>query len=525
MSIKHKFLQIGLSGLVLGLGSCTDLVEKFQGDLTANQINSSTSANTAALLTGVYNSVRTPFQDPQQVHALSEMTTDALMGPTRGPDWDDNGNWRQLHQHKWDANHIRVINTFNGMGGGIYAATDMLRFNPTPQQAAEARFIRAWCMYWLLDLYDQVPYREPGESVVQAAKVRKGLDALNYILSEITAVQANLPNGPAGLANKDAARVFLMKIYLNKGVYANRAAPTFAAEDMNKVISLADEIINSNKYQFAANYYDNFAPANTTIGKENIWTQENVGGVSPSANLRSRWVTYLHPNQNPTGNNGWVSLPDYYNKYEATDKRLGDAYKSAGGLPNPGNRINVGYLLGQQYNLTTDVPLKDRAGNALIFTKEVKIIETGANLEEPGIRPLKYPIDYANDGSRLIDNDYVYFRMPDVLLMKAEAILRGGTATNAGGYGNTALSLVNAIRTHPSRGASALPSINLDVLLDERGRELFLENYRRQDLIRFGKYLQPFYEKNYVSEPKYLLFPIPTQQMAVNENYSQNPGY
>lgn len=109
--------------------------------------------------------------------------------------------------------------------------------------------------------------------------------------------------------------------------------------------------------------------------------------------------------------------------------------------------------------------------------------------------------------------------------MKAEAILRGGTATNAGSYGNSALTLVNAIRTHASRGASVLPSVNLDVLLDERGRELYIENWRRQDLIRFGKYLQPFYEKNYTSDPKYLLFPIPIQQMAVNENYVQNAGY
>ncbi|SFC03010.1 RagB/SusD family nutrient uptake outer membrane protein [Spirosoma endophyticum] len=525
MSLKNNVFIISTFGLVLGLGSCTDLEEKFQGDLTANQIGTTTSANTAALLTGVYNSVREPFQNNSQLNALCEMTTDAMMGPTRGPDWDDNGTWRQLHQHRWDGNHIRIINTFNNMSGGVFAATDMLRFNPTPQQAAEARFIRAFCMFWLLDLYDQVPYREPGESVIQAAKVRKGLDALNYIISEVTTIQAALPDGPAGLANKDAARVFLMKLYLNKGAYANRATPTFAAEDMNKVISLADEIINSNKYQFTANYYDNFAPNNTTIGKENIWTQENVGGVSPNANLRNRWVTFLHPNQNPNGNNGWAMLPTFYDKYEATDKRLGTAYKSPGGLANPGNRINTGFLIGQQYNLTTDAPLKDRPGNNLIFSKDVKIIETGSNLELPGIRPIKYPIDYANDGSRLVDNDYVYFRLSDVLLMKAEAILRGGTATNTGTYGNSALSLVNAIRTHTSRGASALTSVNLDILLDERGRELYIENWRRQDLIRFGKFLQPFYEKNYTSDPKYLLFPIPIQQMAVNENYVQNAGY
>jgi hypothetical protein len=198
-------------------------------------------------------------------------------------------------------------------------------------------------------------------------------------------------------------------------------------------------------------------------------------------------------------------------------------YRTSVSPPNPGDRINIGFLAGQQYDLTTDAPLTDRTGAPLIFTPEVKNIETGANLEVTGIRPLKYFPDYANYNSP--DNDFVYFRLSDVLLMKAEAILRGGNATNTGSYGNTALSIVNAIRTHPSRSASTMTSINLDQLLDERGRELWWEGWRRQDLIRFGKFLQPFQEKNYQSDPKYLLFPIPADQLAVNPNLVQNTGY
>ena len=77
----------------------------------------------------------------------------------------------------------------------------------------------------------------------------------------------------------------------------------------------------------------------------------------------------------------------------------------------------------------------------------------------------------------------------------------------------------------PSRSATALSSINLDVLLDERGRELWWENWRRQDMIRFGEYLKPFQEKEYQSDPKYLLFPIPYEQLSVNSNLVQNKGY
>jgi hypothetical protein len=109
--------------------------------------------------------------------------------------------------------------------------------------------------------------------------------------------------------------------------------------------------------------------------------------------------------------------------------------------------------------------------------------------------------------------------------MKAEAILRGGTATTAGSYGNTPLALVNSIRTNASRNAGALASVNLETLYAERGRELYLENWRRQDMVRFGKYLGPIEQGPTSSDPKYLIFPIPNQQLAVNPNLTQNPGY
>jgi hypothetical protein len=331
-------------------------------------------------------------------------------------------------------------------------------------------------------------------------------------------VLPTLPDGPAGKANKDAARVLLMKCYLNKGVYANRAAPTFDNADMQQVITLANTIIGSNKYSFSANYFDNFAPNNTVIGKENIWVQENVAGISAAAGstVNSRWHTVMHYNQNPGGWNGFTTLSDFYNKFESSDIRRGTDYHTTGGLPNPGHRINVGFLIGQQYDWTTDAPLKDRTGAPLIFTPDVKLIETGKNLEVTGIRPFKFPIDYVNDGSGNVDNDYPYFRLADVMLMKAEALLRSKNGAGA-------LDIVNTIRTN--RGASLLTTLTLDNLLDERGRELYLESWRRNDMIRFGKFLDPFQEKDYKSDPKYLLFAIPNQQLAVNPNLKPNPGY
>jgi hypothetical protein len=174
--------------------------------------------------------------------------------------------------------------------------------------------------------------------------------------------------------------------------------------------------------------------------------------------------------------------------------------------------LKVGFLVGQQYD-ENGIALDDRRGNKLAFKPEVQLKETGNDLEITGIRVMKYPPDYT--GGEQADNDYVIFRYADVLLMKAEALLR----TNQEAEART---IVNELRA--ARGASALTTLDEQTLLDERGRELYWEGWRRQDLIRFGKYLTPWQEKP-TDDPKYLLFPIPTEQLAVNPNLEQNPGY
>lgn len=518
-----KILSAAALLALLPLANGCKINEEFQAALRADQIN---SGSASSLLDGVYNAMRSPFQGATQVFALSEVTTDERLMPTRAGDWDDNGVWRALHLHTWDANHSQVRDAFANLGGVIFAATDMLRpeFGASTQQQAEARFVRAFAIYWVLDLYDQVPYREPGEGVSNNARVRKGTEALNYVISEVTAVLNNLPDAPVYRANKDAARCLLMKCYLNKGVYANRQTPTFAAADMNQVITLADQIISSGRYKFANNYFDNFAPDNTNIGTENIFTELNIGGVSSGAQY-DLWRFISHYNMVPSGYNGPCALPTFYDTFGSTDIRRGTYYTYANGPANPGKRVNVGFLVGQQYNLQTDVALTDRSGAPLAFTRDVKIIETGANLEVTGIRPMKYPPDFTNNSAGAIDNDMVHFRLPDVLLMKAEAILRGGTGTTAGTYGSTPLALVNSIRTNASRNAGALAAVDLPTLYAERGRELYLEQWRRQDMVRFGTFLGPIEQGPTSSDPKYLIFPIPNQQLAVNPNLTQNPGY
>ncbi|WP_425476343.1 RagB/SusD family nutrient uptake outer membrane protein [Paraflavitalea speifideaquila] len=502
--MKHtRFLYFMLLPLIMV--GCTKLEEKLNGEVPGSAVGGG-SANTAALVRGLYDAMRSPYQDQSRFWAAQEHTTDECIGPTRGGDWDDNGVWRTLHVHKWDGDHLFLRQTFEDLGGVIYAATDLLRYSPTAQQKAEARFLRAFAMFSLLDGWDQVPYREPGGSILEAPKVRKGTEALDYIISEVNAIIPDLPASPVNRANKDAARVFLMKCYLNKGVIANRATPTFPAADMAQVVTLADQLIGSGKYTLANNYFDNFAPNNDAISTENIFTAENIGGSS-SGNVRSRWFCTLHYNNNPSGWNGFTTLSDFYNKFDAVDLRRSQSYPGTTNISG----IKPGFLVGQQFD-QNGVALKDRGGRPLAFTPEVKAIEIGTNLEVTGIRVIKYPIDY-NSGDNS-NNDYVYYRYADVLLMKAEALLRNNGAA-------AALPIVNQVRT--KRGITALGAVTLDQLLDERGREFYWEGMRRNDLIRFGKYLQPWQEKA-TDDPKTSYSLFPTNKWRLTQILYKTPG-
>ena len=199
---------------------CTKLDEKFRDRLVpAAGVG---SANPTTLLQGTYNALNGPFQDQATWWAATEHTTDEAIGPTRGPDWDDNGVWRVLHNHRWDADHNFLNNTFVGLQQVQYAATSVLDASPSAQEAAEAKFLTALAMYATVDGWDQVPFRETttGDVVRTLPTVKKGTEAADFLIAELNAAIPNLPSSPKNKANKDAARVLLMKLYLNKGVFA-----------------------------------------------------------------------------------------------------------------------------------------------------------------------------------------------------------------------------------------------------------------------------------------------------------------
>lgn len=501
-NIIKGLLYLGIVSFSIG---CTNLDEQIL-DGVSNETSGGGTINTAATLVSAYNGLR-DFNGQGGVFALNEMSTDALVGPTRGGDWDDNGVWRQIHTQTWAPDHGEVKNAWNSLLSNVYNCNLVIENGGTTAQVIEARFLRAWYYYNIVDLFGQAPYRPAGSSLLDDPKVWSRSEATDFIISELEAVVATLPNrvsNDASIANKDAARFLLAKVYLNKAVFKseNPAGPyTFDAADMTKVVQNVDAITNT----LSTNYWDNFAPANNT-SSEIIFSSKNVQG-GEGGNMQSKWRMGTHYNQTPSGWNGFTTVADYYSKFDSSDSRA--KYSTPAIIASFGNP--VGFQVGQMFAPGGVTKLKDRNNHDLIFTSQITLITSGATLETAGIRGLKYIPDAASLDKP--DNDLVLMRYSDALLMKAEAIARGGS-----GSVGTIMSDIAA------RAGVTAAAATLDGIYAERGRELWWEGWRRNDMIRFGKFLEARDLKPYVSDAKYLLFPIPADALF-NANLTQNPGY
>ena len=501
-NIIKGFLCLGIVSLGV---SCTNLDEEIL-DGVANKTTAGATINTSATLVSAYEGLR-DFNGQGGVYAMDEMSTDAMVGPTRGGDWDDNGAWRQIHTHTWAPDHPEVRNAWNSLLSNTYKCNLIIENGGTTAEITQARFLRAWYVYNVVDLFGQVPYRPAGSALTDDPKVWQRGEATDFVISELEAILGALPTrvtDEAFIANKDAAHFLLAKAYLNKGVFS-AAAPagpyTFAVADMNKVIQNVDAISNT----LAANYWLNFSPNNNTSTEIIFSSKNNKGG--DGGGMQSKWRMSNHYNQTPDGWNGFATVADYYSTFTTVDARR--TYSTPSIIANFGNP--AGFLEGQMYKPGGTEALKDRNNNPLIYTKALTLITSGASLETAGVRAFKYVPDSDNIGQP--DNDLILMRYADALLMKAEAITRGGS----GSVGNIMTSLA-------SRAGVTAAAATLEGIYTERGRELWWEGWRRNDAIRFGNFLKARALKPYISDAKYLLYPIPAEALF-NSNLTQNPGY
>jgi hypothetical protein len=523
---------------VIGLSSCTDLEIEETDSLISEGFQG--NANPSSAVDELYNRLNGQYGDQANLFALSEVTTDASLVPTRGTDWGDNGLWRVLHNHSWNGQHQFIITVFNQFNGNQLLASQILdsRSNPSATNTGEASFIRAYSMWIILDLYGQVPFRDVTLPSSTLPEVLTGLAAVDFIIADLDTAISNLPNVTAGSGDANgrasvaAAKYLKAKVLLNKNVYVGGTAE---AADMAQVITLVNDIA-AEDYALQAGYFDLFR---AEADNETIWSLNSSTG-----NRIFNGLHYNSTGQSGGGWNGFSTLAEYYDLFEGDENTnryaadgetpLDEQEERRGGVPpiglpftgragtadnggrEDGSNVGFGMLIGQQYALD-GTPLNDRQGAPLTFKRQFEDASGTSsfinNDETTGIRVMKYNPRYSENGQV---NHEIVFRYSDAHLMKAEAMLR---------MGDDATSLVNELRV--LRNANPLGSLTEQDLLDERGRELYAETWRRNDLIRFGQFGRDwlFKEAGSINNDTYNRFPIPPAQLLANPNLIQNPGY
>ncbi|MFB6273948.1 MAG: RagB/SusD family nutrient uptake outer membrane protein [Salinibacter sp.] len=378
-----------------------------------------------------------------------------------------------------------------------------------PQWRAEARFLRALSYWHGIDLFGDIPlvkesFPRGGKAPPQATRK----EVFNYVEKELLAItnakgeENLLPAGQAqyGRVDKSAAWFLLAKLYQNAPVYIGK-------KRSSEVIKYTTKILDSGVYSLEPNYQDLFLADNHTanglifsIPMDGQKTQ-HYGGTTFLAHAAVGGS--LSPDTVGLGA-GWAGL--------RTTRPTVQRYSSGDQRPVfPNTPDKQFYRQGQSLAIQT---LTDFTQGYAV-PKYQNVTSTG----EPG-KNATFP-----------DTDYPMFRLAEVHLMYAEAVLRGG-----GGSKSRAVSLINDLRERAfgdQSGNITKSELTLDFILDERSRELLWEATRRTDLIRFGKFTGGEYvwpwkgdvQGGTSTDEKFRLYPLPQSELLTNPNLEQNPGY
>ena len=496
---------------VFSVQGCTDLEETPTSAITPNNFYKNADEVIGGVAS-VYAGLRSTMWG---YYNLSQVSTDENVVPTRGSDWFDNGRWLDLYRHTWTPTSGSgledISGVWNDLFGGVARSNVLLGALETtevPDKAtvvAEMRTLRAFYYYLLMDFFGGVPIVTTTEIKPREQATRAQVFA--FIEKELTESRASLPDvWPAnnyGRMTKGAVDAILANMYLNAQVFTGTVTPaglTRGPAKWNEAIVAADRVLNSGRYSLASNWRTNFTATNEN-SPENIMVvrhSNSPNGIGMSFQMRG-----LHYNSfNLSPWNGFATIATTYNAFDDADDR---------------KRV---FLVGPQVDLKTGQPIRDRAGNPLIFTPEIRDVTQAG--EGEGARIYKYPVDpNATDGGSH-GNDFVYFRLAEMMMIKAEA-------QNELGQTAAATALVNQVRARaftPAKPlAAGLSQTQLrDAIFNERLFEFIGEAKRRQDMIRAGTYTNARLFKA-ASNPFRILMPIPQNQIETNPLLKQNPGY
>lgn len=530
-SIK-RVLTIGIVGTLFGVMSCTNLDEELYSDVTADNFFK-TDAEFIAALGQAYSSFG-GIGNHSGLWTINELASDELVISTKGGDWYDGGVLLQLHRHEFAPDNPFFNNAWTFIYGGINTCNRLIyQFQQLNTPAADAfiaelRAVRALWYYWAVDSFGNVPLVVDFTKVDPPATATRAT-VFKFIEDELTAVIPLLPTAKSsatyGRMTKWAALAIRAKLYLNAEVFTGTAQWQKAADDANNIIT-------NGGFALETSYKANFA-INNAGSRENIFVYPYDKVFAQGFN----WVAMtLSVASAPTYNltfqpwNGYQTVEEFYNSYIDPAQNPGPQGPVWKGLTKDLNKDGISddvgtvdgrlsnFIVGPQYNTDGSRTLdggfepNDFDGAPVTFTPQLNEIYP-QGLRQAGARIGKY--EFEKGGTNNMSNDFVIFRLGDIILTLAEAKFRLGQTAEA-------LVLVNSLRTRA--GVTPFDALTSDRLYAERGREMYAEMTRRQDLIRFGKFGAAWWEKK-VSDAKYKLFPIPKQQVDANKSLVQNPGY
>lgn len=495
---KAGFCAMATLGILIS--SCTNLDEGVYDRFVADEFYK-TEAGINAALADIYKEIRGDWNGVGIAGAdrgwydLNETCTDEMMIPQRSDGaWADNGIWQQMYLHTWTSGQSFIQNTWDWLFKAVYKsnlAIELLTTAGAPEASiAEAKVLRAYFYYLLMDGWGNVPIVTSTKTLVKDVVQSNRASVYNFVVDELVANVNKLSTTKGGAYynrfNTWAANVVLAKVYLNGKVYSGVDHHAEAIPVLNKIITeggfslvtadkylskgtdgLYGELCNNQEVIFAI-YVDALQAPRNIIGIRSLY------GLHGDALFGfSTW-------------NGATVHQAFVNKYDNSDIRKAQ------------------WLLGPQVVNGSEV------ANYQLNISSI----TSAGIQE-GARNSKFlPVaPYTAESS---SNDFPAYRYADVLLMMAEARIRNSEAAMANQY-------LDLVRNRA--GLGNFPGTpTLDDIYDERGRELAWEGHRRQDMIRFGKFLLA-HDFKPVSDSKYLLFPIPASARAANPTLNQNPGY
>lgn len=539
MKLNRLFISAGL--LAMTLTGCTDLDMSPNSQYTEDPSQNSgvdpmivVEAKMADVYYHLAGTLGRRYMEAQCL-ASDEFTPLAFAGG-----YYDSGTYAHQALHCSSPNDAS-IGWYDDVTAGITKANTILEelgSGASAQMKAPARAIRAYYTWILMDNYGDTPILDKvqAEGSVVPRSPRK--EVAEWIESElndiIPALTDDVTENTYGKPTKWMAEALLAKLYINWPVYTAESvdqydAATAANPKLDACIAACDEIINSGKFNLGSvDYLHKFS-------YDNGWQVEDFIYAIPYDAINRQGMQYARPRTFKDMKN---LLP---NVYGSTDKFT----QSFGGnmVVTPefaklfsldGDIRNLSILRGDVYvrdpktlRPTTE-PFMYK-GNQVHFTENITLakkdntIEVGndANAYQQGCHSIKWfttPADYNNGRNQ--SNDLPIFRYADVLLMKAEALTRQGSSG--------AKTLFNQIRSYA--GAPTIANEpTLQEIYDERGREFFDENWRRNDMIRFGHYEDEFFP-HYKDFPdasfdkRHRIFPVPQNTINLN-GWEQNPGY